>query len=83
MDLINQNNNIRIWYQQWGNRELFAKGTLSDDPLVRKPRWFKFGNNCKIEVGQQIEIAKELIGDVTLGNAQAHSTLLKMIEFGM
>ena len=69
VDLMNQNNNLGICYQQWGKREAFPRGTLSDAPLMREPRWFKFGNNCKIEVAMQIEIAKELTGDVTLGNA--------------
>ena len=69
VDLMNQNNNIGICYQQWGKREAFSRGTLSDAPLMREPRWFKFGNNCKIEVVEQIEIGRELIGDVTLGDA--------------
>ena len=66
---MNQNNNIGICYQQWGKREVFSRGTLSDAPLMREPRWFKFGKNCNIEVGKQIEIGKELAGDVALGNA--------------
>jgi hypothetical protein len=45
VDLMNQKNNLGICYQQWGKREAFPRGTLSDAPLMREPRWFKFGNN--------------------------------------
>ena len=67
VDLRDQHNNAtRVCYQTWGAKEEFQSGTLGGT-ITRQPFWFKFGKTCVIEVKEQIEIAKELIGDIVLG----------------
>ena len=58
VDLMGENNATGICYQQRGKKDFFARGTLSDKPILRSPRWFKFGNNCVIEVKEQMEIGE-------------------------
>ena len=49
--------------------EAFKSGYLSDGPITRRPRWFKIGNECSIEVKEQMVIIKELTGDANIGLA--------------
>ena len=53
-----------------GGRKDCLPEDLSNEPILHQPRWFKFGNICEIEVKDQMETAKELIGEVILGEAR-------------
>ena len=47
----------------WGKKKPFTRGKDSTVPLMRRPRWFKFGDNDIPEIGQQMDIVNELIGN--------------------
>jgi len=78
VDLTEEHNSLGIFYLPWGRQEPFVRGRLQDKPALRKPRWFKFGNICAINVKEQMEIAKELIGDVTVGGDKDDPAVLPM-----
>ena len=62
VDLQNKKNGTRVCYQQWGAKEPFERGADSTEPLMRRPRWFKFGMDDTIELGVQNDIVNELVG---------------------
>ncbi len=66
-DLSTESNSLGVSFQKWGDREEFQCGTLQNDTICRSPRWFKFGNKCVIELKEQYEIARELVGEDTAG----------------
>ncbi len=70
-DFSNQCNKSGICYQSWGAKEPFLRGELADEPMLKHPRWFHFGNEFPIEVAQQIDIVQNLTGDCEPGNIDA------------
>ncbi len=77
VDLSEEGNAFGIYYQQWGRKEEFVSGTLADGPTLHHPRWFKVGDKCAIKVGEQVEISKELTGDlIATVDAQGNPTVL-------
>ena len=50
VDLFDSQNQLHICCQEFGAREEFVGGTLSNVPIMQSPRWFSFGNNRVIEV---------------------------------
>eukprot|EP00585_Thalassiosira_rotula_P024904 CAMPEP_0196247260 /NCGR_PEP_ID=MMETSP0913-20130531/37723_1 /TAXON_ID=49265 /ORGANISM="Thalassiosira rotula, Strain GSO102" /LENGTH=219 /DNA_ID=CAMNT_0041532159 /DNA_START=276 /DNA_END=932 /DNA_ORIENTATION=- len=63
IELQDENNESGVCFQHWGRKELFQRGTDSTVPLVRRPRWFKFGNGVIQEVGVQMDIVNQLVGN--------------------
>ena len=51
-----------ICYQEWGRQEEFEQGSLALDKVKRRTRWFKFGDGCTIELGEQLDLLNEIIG---------------------
>ena len=79
VDLSAEKNRFGVNYQQKGRVERFARGYHNKGDFVkRRPRWFKFGNVCEIEVGQQLAIAKELVGDVPVEGSSDDPAVLPM-----
>jgi hypothetical protein len=64
IDLYDANNQLGVHCQMYGSPEAFDGGHLSEERITRRPRWFKIGDKCAIEVGEQVAIANELVGDV-------------------
>ena len=63
VDLADEINDGKVCYQQFGRKEPFDRGRNSSEPILRRPRWFKFGNlNNTLEVGIQIDLLDEIIG---------------------
>ena len=66
VEIVNvMEDNDFIYCQQWGALESFAGGYLNDSIKMHRPRWFRFGKSCAIDVKEQLAIAKELSGDVS------------------
>ena len=61
-DLKNEHNVSGICYQEWGRKEEFDQGSLALDKVKRHTRWFKFGDGCTIELGEQLDLLNEIIG---------------------
>jgi hypothetical protein len=57
-----EENDFNICYQQYGGNEEFASGTLGDNPIISKPRWFRVGGTVT-DVKTQIEIVNALTGE--------------------
>ena len=60
VDLFDSQKSLHIFHQEFGAKEDFDGGTLSDVPLMRHTRWFSFRNNGVIEVKEQVQIVNEL-----------------------
>jgi len=54
VDLQQDKNGSGVCYQTWGKKEPFKSGKDSVVPLMRSPRWFKFGNGDIPDLGAQI-----------------------------
>ena len=66
VDLSDEQNALGICYQEWGMKEDFVRGKLNDAIITRQARWFKVGDICSINVSEQMDIVKELTGDVNV-----------------
>ena len=62
VELQDQNNGVGVCFQTWGAKETFKRGKDSTDPILRHPRWFKFGTASIHELGVQMDIVNELTG---------------------
>ena len=60
----------RIYYQDFRTREEFVGGKLNTGPRMRTPRYFRFGTK-QIEVGAQLKIANELVGNMPVDETGA------------
>lgn len=80
VDLSATKNILGITYQQFGDTEIFDTGydMSENEKIRRKPRWFKFGDKCAIEVEQQSAIAKELVGGIPSGGNSDDQAVLPM-----
>lgn len=62
-DLADENNGGRVYYQIFGEKEEFERGTLSVSKRAQHPRWFHFGKgDGRLELKLQIEVCNHLIG---------------------
>lgn len=48
-DLFSKCNKINIYYVIVHTEETFPQGTLSEEPLERRPQWFNFGATITVE----------------------------------
>jgi len=63
-DLSNEMGNGQVCYQQFGRKEPFDRGKDSTQHILRRTRWFKFGNlENTLEVGEQIDLVNEIVGN--------------------
>ena len=71
IDLRVQANGTGVFYDQFGRTEQFPRGKLSDEKRSHKPRWFHFGEDCPLELGRQLDIVEDLVGDRPTGNVDS------------
>ena len=57
-------NSNRVCFHFNGREEDFVGGNRFDTAVPKKPRWFRFGRRCVINVKEQTQIGRELTRDI-------------------
>ena len=71
-----EENGIGVEYEKFGKKAEFRGGHLSEKPVMRFTRWFKFGTSCVISFQEQLRIVDELTGVSIVGRAENVPVLL-------
>ena len=71
-----EENGIGVEYEKFGKKAEFRGGHLSEKPVMRFTRWFKFGTSCVILLQEQLRIVDELTGVSIVGRAENVPVLL-------